>query len=140
MGKYGKYEIRGTEQLLKAIREKCSGAKAKAAYRKALNAGADMIACELNDRYTKVSGPYRTGGTAREVTRGSVRTSGGIPTVKVGWEGPQGRWRLIHLEEWGYTKGGRQYKPSSYGLIDRTLRDTKKDYFQTIRGELMEFI
>ena len=56
---------------------------------------------------------YRdTGKTVIEVTTGKPRLRGGVRTINVGWSGSGSgqRYRLVHLNEFGYTRYGKRYR------------------------------
>ena len=37
-------------------------------------------------------------------------------------KGPTGRYRIIHLNEHGYTRNGKKYTPRGFGVIAKTIK------------------
>ena len=141
MSTYGSFDIKGIKELEKAITKKYSGTKVRNIQRQAINSGGDVVGEELKSSFNAVNDKgYSKGHTANEVTRSNARTSNDIVSAKVGWSGPQSRWRLVHLEEWGYVRNGKQYKPPSYGTIEKTLKKLEIPYLEAVRKGLMEFV
>lgn len=140
MSKYGSFNIKGIEKLEKAINEMVSGTKAGRIKRQAVNAGSDVVVECLKQNYDKAGGKYSKGFTKQEVMHSNARTKNDVVEAKAGWHGPHDRWRLIHLEEWGYVKSGKQYKPPTYDLIDKTLKEAQEPYFQAVRGVMLDFL
>ena len=140
MNKSSGFHIKGLEAIEKAIKEKYSSAKAKSIQRQVVNKASDLVVEALEGNYKKALGKYSKGHTVNEVMHGNARVKGDTVQSKVGWHGDADRWRLIHLEEWGYVRSGKQYKPPSVGVIDKTLREIEKEYEEIIRKGLMEFL
>lgn len=140
MSKYGSFEIKGIKDLEKAITEKYSSTKARRIIKDAVNSGADMVANKVEHNYKKTKGPYRKGYTAAGVMRSDARTKNDIVAAKVGWNGSKDRWRLVHLEEWGYVRSGKQYKSTAYGLLDKTLQEVKAPYLLLVKAGLMKYL
>ena len=143
MNKSSGFHIKGLEAIEKAIKEKYSSAKSGSIQRGTVNQAGDLIVEALKTNYQKALGKYSKyskGHTVAEVMRSDARTKNNIVQSKVGWHGDADRWRLIHLEEWGYVRSGKQYKPPSVGVIDKTLREIEKEYEEIIRKGLMEFL
>lgn len=141
MSKYGSFNIKGLDELEKAIKEKYEGAKGKRIIRQAVNSGGEVVAKGLIKNYgTVVDKGYSQGYTKEDVTRSNAKISNDTVTAKVGWNGSHERWRLVHLEEWGYTRHGRQYKPPQVGVIERTLKEIETPYFAAVQKGMMEFL
>lgn len=140
MSKYGSFNIKGVKEIEKAINEKVSGTKAKRIKRQAVNAGAGAMVKRVERAYRKTEGEHRKGFTADEVMHSDARTKNDIVEAKVGWNGPHDRWRLIHLEEWGYVRSGKQYKPPSYGVLEKVLEESDTAYANAVGRELVKFL
>lgn len=129
------FNIRGIRELEKAITEQYTGAKARKIQRDAVNAGADLVVEKLKDNFAAFQG---TGYSRQEIIRSNAQTKNDITDVKIGWNGPHGRWRLVHLNEFGYTKSGKQYTPKGFGAINKTIHETEGNYFKEVERRLSE--
>ncbi|MFO5689582.1 hypothetical protein, partial [Klebsiella pneumoniae] len=72
------------------------------------------IAGKQKSQVTKNAVAYYkdSGATYDEVVKSNVKgASYGIKEIDVGWRGDKSRWRLVHLNEFGYTKSGRYNRP-----------------------------
>lgn len=126
-------EIKGLEELKKAIAEAYSGTKAKQIRKQAINAGGDRVVEQLKKNFDT----FKAAGYSKdEIMRTDARTKGDVEGLKIGWNGPHDRWRLIHLNEFGYTRKGKQYTPKGFGAIQKTIEQTKEDYLKTVYDEM----
>src|SRR5699024_7913126 len=66
----------------------------------ALLKGAQLFVKVLNASIG-TSGKYAKGWTVSDTSIEGPEYIGGVKTVKVHWNGPHGRYRIIHLNEWG---------------------------------------
>ena len=83
---------------------------------------------------------YRdTGATVDEVTVGKPRSKGGMRTISVGWDGggSKQRYRLVHLNEFGYTRFGRSYSPRGMGKVQNAF-DSAKQPMKDIEKKTLE--
>lgn len=126
-------ELKGLEELQKAITDSYSGTKAKQIRKQAINAGGDRMVEQLKKNFDVFKD---TGYSEEEIIRTDARTKGNVEELKIGWNGPHGRWRLIHLNEFGYTRKGKQYTPKGFGVIQKTVEQTKEEYLQTVEAEM----
>lgn len=140
MSNYGSFNIKGIEQLEKAIMEKYEGTKARSIQKQTIADASEIVVEKLRGNYEKVNGKYSKGYTAAEVMSGNPTIKNEVTSAKVGWNGSKNRWRLIHLEEWGYVRSGKQYKPPSYRTIEKTLKEVEQPYLEEIRKGLSEFL
>lgn len=129
------FEIRGLEQLQKAITEAYSGTAARKIKKNALNAGGEVVVEQLRKNFEAFKD---TGYSQDEIMRTDARTKNDTEELKIGWSGDHGRWRMIHLNEFGYTKMGKQYTPKGFGVIQRTINETKDDYVRTVAGKMRD--
>lgn len=78
-----------------------------------------------------------TGATVDEVTFTEPYDKDGVRTITVHWKGPKGRYRVIHLNEYGTVKNPN---PRGKGAIARALQASEAAYKQeierVIRGAL----
>lgn len=127
------FQIQGMEDVLKRISDTYSGTKAKRIRKEALNAGGDIVVERLKENFES----FRDIGYSKdEIVRTNARSKGDIEELKVGWNGEHGRWRIVHLNEFGYSKNGKQYTPKGFGTIARTVNETQRDYADTVAGKL----
>ena len=95
-------EVTGTEEIIKNIESKLGKARTSRMVNKALKVTGDEIV-----KVTKNAVAYYkdSGATYDEVVKSNVKgASYGIKEIDVGWRGDKSRWRLVHLNEFGYTK------------------------------------
>ena len=129
----GGYKITGIEELEKAIERMYSGSKAKRIKKEALNAGGDLIVENLKKNFESFQD---TGYSKDDIVRTQARSRGDTEELSIGWSGEHGRWRLVHLNEFGYTRRGKQYTPKGFGAIDKTRKESKEGFIQTVAGKL----
>lgn len=125
------FKITGMENLQKAITEACSGSNAKKIRKEALNAGGDVVVKQLKKNFESFKD---TGYSQDEIMRTDARSKNDVQELKIGWNGSHERWRLIHLNEFGYTKKGRQYTPRGFGVIGKTIEQAREEYTKTVAG------
>ncbi|WP_192944533.1 HK97-gp10 family putative phage morphogenesis protein [Ligilactobacillus agilis] len=116
--------ITGVDEILTKMEKKFGKTKTDKAERRALKVASTTM------KYALKSGVsvYRdTGKTVSEVTASRPRRKAGELSVKVGWQGSGSRWRLIHLNEWGYTRNGKTYHPRGLGAVQKTFDSTKDE-------------
>lgn len=125
------------KELEKMINEAVSRTKSGHIQNKALKKGAEKIQSELKQSFGKFVGTkYSKGYTRDEIVRSNARNNKNGRYIEVGWNGPHERYRLIHLNEWGYTRNGKRYKPRMMGTVQKTLDRTEKEYYRIVGEEL----
>jgi|SRR5690625_1325836 len=128
-------KITGQEQMMSEIRSRMNRITGPQSER-AINAGGQIVYKALEGAVSTYSGqPGTTGATKRE-TSFTVRTRRGNVKGHVYWQGSRGRYRLIHLNEKGYTRNGKFYSPRGRGAIARAMASSEEAYFRTVRREL----
>ncbi|MEJ7197687.1 hypothetical protein WL333_12820, partial [Staphylococcus epidermidis] len=45
-------------------------------------------------------------------------------------------YRIIHLNEHGYTRNGKKYTPRGFGVIAKTLKEVESEYRNVVIKEL----
>lgn len=115
--------VTGTEEILANLEKKLGKAKTNRVVNKALRTTADEIVLITKEAVAF----YRdTGATYDEVVRGNVKgASSGIKSIDVGWRGDMDRWRLVHLNEFGYTRFGKYVRPQGMGAIQKAADKAK---------------
>lgn len=131
------FRIEGMEALQKAILEAYSGTKAKNIQKAALDAGGDLVMERLKENFEAFKD---TGYSRDEIVKTDSRSRNDVLQLQIGWNGPHKRWRIIHLNEFGYTKAGRQFTPKGFGTIGKTIKETEEDYFSTVAGKMREML
>lgn len=117
-------KITGVNEVLNKLENKFSQAKMTRIEKRALNVAGQLVARNLRKA---VSSYKDTGATVREIKVSTPRRKDGVVQLKVGWDGAgaEQRWRLVHLNEFGYTRNGKTYAPRGLGVIKKSY-DTSK--------------
>lgn len=89
------------------------------------------------DRSIGTGGKYAKGWTVEDTTISEPFYIGGVKTVKVHWNGPHGRYRIIHFNEWGTV---RIPNPPRKGAIARAMRNAEQAYREAIKKAVLEGI
>ncbi len=123
-------ELRGFDDVLRNIEARLGDAKVKRATSHALKTVAD----ETLEEFKGALQVYKdTGATIESATAGRVTgLATGVPVVKIGF-GEGSRWRLVHLNEFGY---GKNPHPRGFGVIRRFSEDNAKTYKYRIASHL----
>ena len=129
------FKITGVEELQKAIEQAYSGSKAQKIRKEALNEGGDVVVDTLKKNFETFKD---TGYSRDDITRTEAKRAGDTEEIKIGWNGDHGRWRLVHLNEYGYTKAGKQYTPKGFGAIARSIKESKDSFAQTVAGKMRD--
>ncbi|WP_271396883.1 hypothetical protein [Salinicoccus roseus] len=104
--------------------------------RRAVNAlvpGAEIVYDNMKQAMHKFKD---TGASINEMKISTVQTKQGKLIVRIYWQGPMDRYRLIHLNEHGYRRNGKQYYPRGLGAIDKAVRYSRKPYFDAVKRGL----
>lgn len=126
-------------EVLKKIDKELDPKKATRVQNEAINQGAAKVAANLKEAFNKFRGTqHSTGATADEVTAGKAKKTTGGRRAEVGWSGQKQRYRIIHLNEWGYTKHGKRYKPRMMGTVQQSVDKSNEEYFETVGRVLVE--
>ncbi|HGF7174123.1 hypothetical protein [Enterococcus hirae] len=129
----GNVEIKGVQETIKALEKKLGEKKIKTLTKKAINVAAEKVEMKLqNDMIVFKDKGY----TIDEVVRKNATYRNSNAEAEIGWNGPHQRYRLIHLNEWGYTRKGKQIKPRGFGAITKSLKKSEPLYFDTISEEV----
>lgn len=120
-------KVTGQKQLLAELEKRIGKAKMQQVSDSALKAGAGVFVKELRSQFQTFKD---TGASIDEITISEPTTIAGARTVKVYWRGPKGRYRIIHLNEWGTVKNPR---PKGKGAIATALRNAESEYRKAIK-------
>ena len=135
-------EVLGYDEAMNALTEKIGPKASKRWMRKALKAGGDIMEAAFSEATAQYE---RTGATHEAVAEESVRVTNQGASVKVGFSknDPKQRWRLVHLNELGYSAHGvfgnpaktnatrsdtglAFYKPRGFGLLQAAYDDNRE--------------
>lgn len=137
MSNYFNFNMKGMNELEKAIRDKYEGAKAVKIINNAMYEGAEHFVEELKQNL----GSFKDKGYEQdEVVLTKPKKVKDSSKVQVGWNGDHNRYALIHLNEFGYTKKGKQYTPRGFGVIAKTIKETENDYMSIVGDKLKELL
>lgn len=125
--------ITGIDAIQKNLQRQMSEIALGRVQTSALKAGAAEVAVELSNELSKFKD---TGATVDEITIGKVTTHHGFKHILVGWNGPKERYRIVHLNEFGYNRDGKKVKPRAYGAVRRSLENSKVAFYNAIEDEL----
>ena len=115
--------VTGTEEVLRNLEAKLGPAKTNRVVNKALRDTGEEIVLITREAVAY----YRdTGATYDEVVKGNVKGAvAGIKSIDIGWKGNMSRWRLVHLNEFGYTRFGKYVRPQGMGAVQRAADKSK---------------
>ena len=123
-------ELRGFDDVLRNLEARLGGTKVKRATSQALKA----VANETLEEFKGALQVYKDkGDTIESATVGRVTgLAAGVPVVKIGF-GEGSRWRLVHLNEFGYSKNPH---PRGFGVIRRFSESNAQKYKYRIANHL----
>lgn len=123
-------ELKGFDEVLRNLEMRLGDAKVKRATSRALKATADET---LNEFKSALEVYKYTGETIESATVGRVTGMPvGVPVIKIGF-GKGSRWRLVHLNEFGYAKNAH---PRGFGVIRRFSEANSQKYKYRIASHL----
>lgn len=125
--------IKGVNATLKELEKRLGEKQMQKISRQAINKAGEEIKKDLKQDMKSFRD---TGASIDEVVQqNATKKSTGV-SGRIGWNGPQNRYKLIHLNEWGYTRFGKQYRPRGFGVIEKSLRGSESKYLETVESEL----
>lgn len=127
-------KITGLEKLLNNLEKRYGQQNMQSVSDKALLAGAKIFVKELKSQFESFKD---TGASIDEITISEPMWLGNVRTVKVHWRGPNNRYRIIHLNEWGTIKNPN---PQGKGAIARALKNAEAAYRNAIKKAIEEGI
>ena len=131
--------VEGVDEVLRNLNNKLGSGRRNRISREAINYAAEFAENDLKE----VTGTFqRTGRTTQETTHSEARKIGGeIFQAKVGW-GAGSRWRLEHLNEFGFTKYGKTYPPNGnirgFGKLRQYAEAQQTPFAERMREKLEE--
>lgn len=130
-------ELEGIDEFLKKLESKFGTSKVNRAVNKTLNSAGEKAEQELK---SAVSSFRKTGKTVEEVTHSKPKKSLGETSVTVGWSGDSSRWRLEHLNEFGFTRSGKFVRPRGFGVVQGFVDKQKNEYVNEVRKGLKDLL
>lgn len=124
-------EIKGLKELERELEKRFGKQNVQRISDEALKAGAKVFVKELQEQVKTFSDGkgYSEGYTLEEITVSEPMWVGGVRTIKIHWKGPHGRYRVIHLNEWGTVKNPN---PRGKGAIARAMKNAEFAYRKAI--------
>ncbi|RXY85247.1 hypothetical protein DD607_32775 [Salmonella sp. 3DZ2-4SM] len=126
-------EIKGVQQLVNQLEKKFGVENTKRVNDQALKKAGAYFEKELSSAFETFKD---TGASKDEIQLSEPMMIQGVRGIKVYWEGPMDRYRLIHLNEWGYTRNGIKQHPRGYAVIAKTLKNSERVYRNIIKDEI----
>lgn len=124
--------LMGVAELEAKIAEKFGEAKINAQVNKVLKEVADKSVERLKSNMSKA---YKdTGISSDGVNHGNVSRASGEAIIKIGNNGEH--WRLIHLNEFGYTREGIHYPGAGNGVMKNFVENEKSIVFEEVKEGL----
>ncbi|WP_279620614.1 hypothetical protein NQ126_009925 [Priestia megaterium] len=120
-------QIKGLNKLLADLEKRLGPDKIRNISDHALKEGARVFVEELKAQFELFKD---TGASIDEITISEPMTIGGVRTIKIHWRGPDNRYRIIHLNEWGTVKNPN---PRGKGAIARAMRNAESAYKATVK-------
>lgn len=125
--------ITGVDQIIANLEKKLGKSRTTRVVNKALRKTGEIVKRDVEDA---VSSYIDTGETHETVIVSNVK-KGPPKRVEVGW-GQGSRWRLVHLNEFGYTRYGKYIRPRGMGKLQGIVDKTESTALQEMRSEMEE--
>lgn len=126
-------ELKGVTELVKQLEDKFGRKRTQEINDKALKKAGSYFKKELESAFDKFKD---TGASKDEIKLSELMMIHGVRGIMVYWEGPMDRYRIIHLNEWGYERNGKEYIPRGYAAIAKTLKASEQKYRSIIKEEI----
>lgn len=127
-------EVKGLNKLLQEIESRYGKGNVQRVSDRALEKGAEVFVRELKSQFQSFKD---TGASLREITVSKPMSIGGDRLIRIHWKGPDNRYRIIHLNEFGTVK---HPNPRGKGAIARAMRNAEDAYraavIQAVRSGL----
>lgn len=129
-----KMKYKGLDELLAELDRRVGKETMDRISDAALLKGAEVFVKELNASIG-TSGKHAKGWTVADTSISGPEYVGGVKVVKVHWNGPHGRYRIIHLNEWGAVHSPN---PPRKGAIARAMRNAEHAYREAVKQAVLE--
>lgn len=127
-------KVQGLRELEKQLNVRFGPVHSKRWIDKALLEGAKHIKKAIYDNFDEFKD---TGKSQKEITISDPIWLNGKRTIKIHWRGPNKRYRIIHLNEFGTVKNPN---PKGKGAVDRAIRQSREIYFKTLKSEVERYM
>ena len=127
-------KVNGIDQVNRELERRFGGKSMERILDKALLSGAAVIKKELERNFESFKD---TGASKDEITISKPMTLNGTRTVVIHWSGPEKRYTIIHLNEFGTIKNP---SPRGKGAIERALRAGQAEYLRVVKQEIARMI
>lgn len=129
-----KAELHGIPQLEKALEKKLGKQNMQRISDDALKQGARVYKSAINNQISRRPDKgYAKGYTIKDTDISEPMTINGVRMVKIHWNSSHGRYRIIHLNEFGTVKNPN---PPRKGAIAVALQKGERSYKEVIKGAL----
>lgn len=129
-------KMTGVDELLNELERRLGKDNMERISDAALLKGAELFVKILN-AYIGTGGKYAKGWTVADTSIEGPVYIDGVKTVKIHWNGPNGRYRIIHLNEWGTVK---MPNPPRKGAIAKAMLQAEQVYRNAIKQAVLEGI
>lgn len=138
----GDFNLKGLDEVLRELDNRLGSSRVKRVVNKALRRAADEVEQDLVQMTYSFN---RSGATTSQVVKGNVSWADyGIPKIKIGWraagKGESPRWNIEHLNEMGYSRDGRFYRPRGFGKLQDLIDTYESKYPEIAQKELEELV
>ncbi|MFD2628787.1 hypothetical protein [Oceanobacillus kapialis] len=123
-------KIKGLKKLQNELEKKLGQQAMQRISDKALMDAANEFVKVLKQEFESFKA---TGASIDEITITGPLWENGVRTIKVHWRGPDGRYRIIHLNEWGTINNP---SPRGKGAVARALKNSEKAYRDAVKKSL----
>lgn len=123
-------KVKGLSKLLAGLEDKLGQQAMQHISDKALVDAANEFVRVLKQEFESFKA---TGASIAEITITGPLWENGVRTIKVHWRGPDGRYRIIHLNEWGTINNP---SPRGKGAVARALKNSEKAYRDAVKKAL----
>ncbi|MGD7007621.1 HK97-gp10 family putative phage morphogenesis protein [Metabacillus sp. 84] len=123
-------QVDGLNKLLNELEKRYGKERMQEISDEALKSGAAVFVNELKKEFQAFKD---TGASLEEITLSDPMSISGVRTIKVHWSGPNNRYRIIHLNEFGTVKNPN---PRGKGAIAKALRNAETAYKNAIRDSI----
>lgn len=128
-------ESTGFEQMMRDIEKRLGPDAMIDTAEKAILPGAKIVHGNMSQAMENFKD---TGASKEEMKISKIQVQGKDIFVRIYWQGPKNRYRIIHLNEHGYTRNGKSYTPRGFGQIAKAMRASKKPYLSTVQKGLSQ--
>lgn len=128
-------EVTGMQEMMRNIESRLGRPAMERMAGQAIRPGAEIV---YRNMQRSMESFKDTGASKDEMKISEIQTSRGKVRIRIYWQGPRNRYRLIHLNEHGYTRYGKRYSPPGLGKIAGAMRSSERSYFDRVRKGLSQ--